>query len=552
MEQFSFQLIDETINKGEKIVTTPLRAQIKDLDNHPLPNRGLINYNKYQNDIGISMVKNTIVMQATRGCPYNCAYCHKIWPKSHVKRSAEHIFKELKMYYDIGYRRFAFIDDIFNLDRKNSSKFFNMILDNNIKIHIFFPNGMRGDILDEEYIDLMVKAGVVEVPLALETPVLRLQKLIRKNLQVDKLKKNVKYFAEKYPNVILELFTIHGIPTETEEEAMETYNFINDIRWIHFPYVNILRIYPGTELATIAMENGITSDEIEESIPLAFHEIPNTLPFSKAFTRSYQSNVLYNYILNKERLQTVIPYERRIMTEDEMVQKYNSYFPFEINSFDELLDIADMNRSMLNDEDFVDDTWGYVENPNEKIKKLFDFVEPSQDAVRILFLDLSQFFTEENDSKLYDLVETPLGQMYLLTYLYENLKEKVNGKLLKSRIDFNSYNEMFNEISSFNPDVIAIRTLTYHKKFFKEVVSNIRDYGFNKAIIAGGPYATSSFEELLLENDVDIVIRGEGEETMCRLIENFIENNKEIPDKEVLMKIEGIAFCDELKMRGDS
>lgn len=542
MDLFSFE---EDINQEEskeKIHETPIREQIKDLEHHPIPNRSLINYGNYQDYIGISMVKNTIVMQATRGCPYTCAYCHKIWPKNHVRRPAEHIFHELKMYYDLGYRRFAFIDDIFNLDRENSSKFFQMLIDNNMKVHLFFPNGMRGDILTKDYIDLMVKAGVVELPLALETATPRLQKLIGKHLNIDRLKENLEYIAATYPHVILELFTIHGIPTETEEEAYNTYNFINSIKWLHFPYINILRLYPGTELANIAMEHGITMEQIEAATSLAFHEIPDTIPFSKGFTRTYQSKLLYGYILNKERLKKVIPQQRKIMTEDEMVQKYNSYFPFEVKDFDFLLDTAGLKREDLKKEEFIDDSWGYVENPHEKMKKLFTIPEPEENALRILFLDLSQFFTEENNNKLYDLVETPLGHMYLLSYLYEHLGGAVEGKILKSRIDFNSYEAMKEQIKEYAPDVIAMRTLTYHKEFFKECVKVIRKMGFDKALIAGGPYATSSYEELLRENDVDIVSRGEGEVTTLELMKAFIENDKKLPGKDVLQNIKGIAY----------
>lgn len=547
MDRFSFEDINMDLNESEincdrKLFVAETRPQIKDLDNLPIPDRSLIDYGKYSEFIGISMVKNAIVIQATRGCPYMCAYCHKIWPKTHVVRSAEHIFNEVKLYYDMGYRRFAFIDDIFNLDSKNSSRFFKMVIDNGLKIHIFFPNGIRGDILNKEYIDLMVEAGVVEVPLALETASPRLQKLIGKNLIIEKLNENARYIAEKYPHVILELFTIHGIPTETEEEANMTLEFIKSIKWLHFPYVNILRLYPNTELAEIAMKNGVTLEQIENAIPLAFHEIPDTLPFTKGFTRSYQSKVLYEYILNKERLLKVIPFQRRILTEDELVQKYDSYLPIKIGSFNELLNIAGIKKDELDTTGFIDDDFATVVDPTSKMKKIFGTKEENPQALRILFLDLSQFFNSENSSKLYDMVETPLGHMYLLTYLYNKLGTGVYGKIAKSRIDFDSYEELKLLLEEFKPDVIGLRTLTYHKDFFHNVTSLIRQWGYDVPMIAGGPYATSSYETLLKDKNVDLAILGEGEETLLEVIEKIIANNKKLPDNESLKKIKGIAF----------
>ena len=153
---------------------------MKTFDNMPNPDRSLVDNEKYNQYIGQVMAKHCITIQATRGCPYKCAYCHKIWPKTHVVRSAENIFSEVLIYYKMGFRRFAFIDDIFNLNRNNSKRFFELVIKNKIKIQMFFPNGMRGDILTREYIDLMVKAGVVNIAVALETGSPRLQKLIEK------------------------------------------------------------------------------------------------------------------------------------------------------------------------------------------------------------------------------------------------------------------------------------------------------------------------------------------------------------------------------------
>ncbi|MCP4148279.1 MAG: radical SAM protein, partial [bacterium] len=219
------------------------RLQIKELDTIQYPDRSLVDHEKLAGYIGQAMVKSSISIQATRGCPYNCAYCHKIWPKTHVYRSAENIFEEISVYYKMGVRRFAFIDDIFNLNIENSSRFFKLIIQNNMDIKMFFPSGMRGDILTKDYIDLMVKAGTVCLALALETPSKRLQKMIGKNLNVEKLRKNLEYFCEKYPHVILELFTMHGFPSETEEEALSTLEFIKSLKWIHFPYINRFSIY---------------------------------------------------------------------------------------------------------------------------------------------------------------------------------------------------------------------------------------------------------------------------------------------------------------------
>jgi hypothetical protein len=263
---------------------TGLRPQ-SDFERIPHPDRSLIDFKKYSHYIGHAMVRHAVSMQGTRGCPYLCAYCHRTMEKKNVARSAENIFEEVKYYYQQGVRRFAFVDEIFNLDAENSMRFYRLILKNKMKVQLFFPNGMRADRLTKDYIDLMVEAGTVNVGLALETASPRLQKLIKKNLNIDKLRENAEYFCCKYPQVIVELFTMHGFPTETEEEAMSTLNFIKSLKWIHFPYVFLLKIHPSTDMMRLALDSGISPEAIERSMTSAFHEIPETLPYPKSFTR---------------------------------------------------------------------------------------------------------------------------------------------------------------------------------------------------------------------------------------------------------------------------
>ena len=273
------------------------------------------------------MVRYTISMQATRGCPFHCTFCHRIWPKNHKFRSAENIYSEVELYYKMGVRRFVIIDDIFNFDVKNSSNFFKLILKNGLKVHLFFPNGIRGDILTKEYIDLMAEAGTVNVDLGLETASPRLQKLIKKNLNLDKLYNSLDYLSTRHPQVIIDLGMMIGFPTETEEEAMMTMDFLKRIKWVHFPYPFILNIHPNTEIGKLALEKGISPQAIARSMNYSYHDVPETLPFSKGFAREFRAKFLSDYFFLKERLLHVLPYQMKVATENELIQKYNNYLP---------------------------------------------------------------------------------------------------------------------------------------------------------------------------------------------------------------------------------
>ena len=530
-----------------KPIVTAARQPIKDFDSLPFPNRTLVNYEAYHQHIGIAMARHTVSLQATRGCPYNCAYCHKIWPKKHVVRSADNIFAEMNHLHQAGVKRFVFIDDIFNLEIKNSSKLLEMLIKKMPGIQLFFPNGLRGDILTQEYIDLMIEAGTVNIDLAIESASPRIQKLIGKNLNLEKFSENVQYITQKHPQLLLEMELMIGFPTETEEEALMTLDYLKSLKWVHFPNLNILKIYPNTDMCRLALENGVSMESIESSVNLAYHELPDTLPFSRNFTRLYQARFMNEYMLSKERLLHVLPHQVKILGQEEMVQKYDSYFPREIKDFPGILQLGGISQEEFGNVQWLKDENIAVPRFQQEINQSFSTGSrvQNQDALRILLLDLSQFFTRDSRDMLYDMVEEPLGLMYLLTYLNRQLGNRIQGKIAKSRIDFDCFEELEQLLRDFKPDVIGIRTLSYYKEFFHKTVSLVRSWGIEVPIIAGGPYASSDYRQLLQDRHVDLAVLGEGEQTLTQLIEKMIANSNRLPHENQLQNIPGIAFIKE-------
>lgn len=526
---------------GEPVLTEA-RSPIADLDKLPLPDRTLADYDKYHRYIGIAPVRRTVTLQTSRGCPYNCIYCHKIWPKKHIVRSADHICREIRQCRDAGVRDFVFIDDIFNLDRKNSSRLLENIIREKLDIRLYFPNGLRADILDKEFIDLMAAAGAVNICAALESASPRLQKLIRKNLDIPRFRDNMGYIATTYPHIILEMEMMHGFPTETQEEALMTFEFLKGIRWIHFPNLNILKVFPNTEIHRLALEHGVSPQAIGASVNFAYHELPETLPVPKSFTRQLQARMMDEYFLLKERMLAVLPHQMKVMTERELIKKYDSYLPMEIRSFRDILDAAGIEPTELGDAILIREEELPPLNFNAAIRQFFPVHRADPDALRVLFLDLSQFFSHETGNMLYDVTEEPLGLMCLLSYLNRELGARIRGRIVKSRIDFNHYAELRTILEEFHPDLIAVRTLSYFRDFFHRTMSAIRQWGITTPIIAGGPYATSDAAVILGDPAVSLAVLGEGEETMLELARAMLDNNRRFPDEAVIRRIKGVAY----------
>ena len=161
----------------------------------------------------------------------------------------------------------------------------------------------------------MMEGGAVGVNVSLESASPRMQKVMRKNLNIEKFRENLEYICKNYPEAVTTLNTMHGFPTETEEEAMMTLDFILSMKWVHFPYTHIVRIFPGTDLEKFAIEHGVGKEAINESIDKSYHMVTNTLPFKKEFTDRYKLRFLKEYVLNKERLLKVLLSKMKHFTE---------------------------------------------------------------------------------------------------------------------------------------------------------------------------------------------------------------------------------------------
>lgn len=234
-------------SNGNIVITEP-RKLIENLDSLPLPAWDLINLDTYAKHFGMSTPsgkRKYASIITSRGCPYRCTYCHNIFGKKFRTRSPDNVINEFLHLYRKGVRDFEIIDDIFNLDKKRAIEIMDKIIASGIEINIDFPNGLRGDILDEEILNRLKKAGTRSICFAIESASERIQKLIKKNLKLESLKRNID-ISDKLGILNMGYF-MFGFPGETLEEIKKTIDYAIKSS-LHIAFFFILNPFKGTEI----------------------------------------------------------------------------------------------------------------------------------------------------------------------------------------------------------------------------------------------------------------------------------------------------------------
>jgi anaerobic magnesium-protoporphyrin IX monomethyl ester cyclase len=245
------------------------RELIDDLDILPMPAWDLVEHEKYFEAMYYPLIpayynarREVVSIFTSRGCPYGCTFCHNIFGKRFRAQSPEKVVAEMEHLYNVyGVRQFDFRDDIFNLDKRRVHRICDLIINKGLQIKMAFPNGLRGDIMDEELVLKMKAAGMFRCTYALETASPRLQKMTRKNIDLPRLKDIIHFTSSQ--GIIIRIFVMLGFPTETREEMQMTLDYASDPA-IDFLILNTVNPFDGTEMARELRECGVNVDEFRD------------------------------------------------------------------------------------------------------------------------------------------------------------------------------------------------------------------------------------------------------------------------------------------------
>ncbi|HOC99805.1 MAG TPA: radical SAM protein [Myxococcota bacterium] len=226
-----------------------------ELDALPLPAWDLLDLDEHFRRRGMASVGIRPYMQVmtSRGCPYQCAYCHGLMGRRYRARSPESVVNELRAlreYFDI--HEFEIVDDCFNLDRPRMHAILQGLIDfKDPLLRLQFPGGLRSDILEKEDILMLRRAGTNFISFAIETASPRLQKMVRKNLNIERALESISTAADA--GIFCNGFFMLGFPTETAEECRATIDLACSTR-LHEALFFKVNPFRGTEMFDMAVQ----------------------------------------------------------------------------------------------------------------------------------------------------------------------------------------------------------------------------------------------------------------------------------------------------------
>ena len=128
--------------------------------------------------------------------------------------------------------------------------------------------------------------------------------------------------------------------------------------------------------------------------------------------------------------------------------------------------------------------------------------------------------------KFIGLVAPPLGIAYIAAMLERN---GVGVKILDSPAMEYGFEAVKKEIQAYSPDIVAITSVTPTIGSALKTAQISKEACPNAITVLGGYHPTFTYQEVLKNDFVDIVVCGEGEQTMVELVE-AVENDKNLRD----------------------
>ena len=244
-----------------RVIRTPPRLRTENLDGLAFPAYDSFDLSLYKSPEVPEQYRSltgTHVL-SSRGCPFHCGFCsvNRFFEGRWARRSPGNVADELEhLIEDLHIHHVYFSDDLFTLDRQRVLDLCRMIIDR--KLHFVWMAETRVDLVDEEMLAWMYKAGCYRIYFGVESGSPRVLKAANKGFTAEQVRKA---FALTHDAGVEPCcFLMVGNPGENPETIDETIELVREIRPATRPILGINTLLPASPQYERAKAAGLISD----------------------------------------------------------------------------------------------------------------------------------------------------------------------------------------------------------------------------------------------------------------------------------------------------
>jgi len=198
-------------------------------------------------------------LSLTRGCPGNCSFCGSpdFWQRKVRFHSAAYFVDQLEYLCKQGIRQFFFSDDTFTINKKRAIAVCRRILER--RLDIVWQAISRVDMVDEDILYWMRKAGCIQISYGVESGSERIRRYLKKRFTAEQVERA--FSLTTYYGIMSRAYFIYGCPGEDNSTVQETIDLIRRIKPLSVIFY-ILDIFPGTEIYADYKKRCSVNDDI--------------------------------------------------------------------------------------------------------------------------------------------------------------------------------------------------------------------------------------------------------------------------------------------------
>jgi anaerobic magnesium-protoporphyrin IX monomethyl ester cyclase len=214
-------------NRDRRVIRSPHRPLMRDLDQLPFPARDLIDMDLYRQAWRDAHGFFSLNLVASRGCPYRCNWCAKpIYGDSFHARSPESVAEEMwQLREKFGADHLWFADDLFGINNRWIQMLADQVSRRNAAIP--FKVQSRADLMrNEDAVAALARSGCAEVWMGVESGSQKVLDAMDKGIHIEQVLR-ARYNLKQH-GIRSCFFLQFGYPGETWGDIQKTAQMVRE------------------------------------------------------------------------------------------------------------------------------------------------------------------------------------------------------------------------------------------------------------------------------------------------------------------------------------